>query len=144
MNANQPAKNYRRVMWLSIVLALFTALAYVLINVGALAVGDVPHEEGSTTIAYLAAGCYLLGGLLILLRRRGLLIFGLVMNTLVLLFFFQMYQARPAVLLSPGGLATKVAQLLLEASLIAFIIIDWRRAHHSAPSATQQDAVSFS
>ena len=80
MNANQPSKTYRGVMWLSVGLALFTALAYVLINVGALTAGDVPHEEGSTTIAYLAAGCYLLGGLLILLRRRWLWIIGLGMN----------------------------------------------------------------
>lgn len=76
----------------------------------------------------LVAGCYFLGGLLILLRRRGLLIFGLAMNTLVLLFFFQMYQARPAVIFSPGGLMTKAAQLLLEVSLLYVIIADWRRA----------------
>ncbi len=136
MNNNQPSTTYRRVLWLSVGPALFTALAYVLINVSVLAIGDVPHEEGSTTIAYIAAGCYLLGGLLILLRRRWLWIFGVVMNTLVLLLFFQMYQNRPMVVFSPGGLATKIPQLLLEVSLIALIVIDWRHAHQAAPAAT--------
>ncbi len=134
MNNNQPSTTYRRVLWLSVGLALFTALAYVLINVGVLAVGDVPHDEGSTTIAYIAAGCYLLGGLLILLRRRGLWIFGVGMNTLVLFFFFRMYQDRPVVVFSPGGLATKIPQLLLEVSLIALIIMDWRRSHLATPA----------
>ncbi len=109
---------------------LLAALFYVSINASVLAVGDVPHEEGSTFIAYLAAGCYLLGGLLILLRRRWLWIIGLAMNTLVLLFFFQMYQARPVVIFSPGGLATKIAQLLLEVCLIYLIIADWRKSRH--------------
>ncbi len=61
-----------RMMWAAVALALLAAMAYVLINVGVLTVGDVPREEGSMVIAYIAAGCYLLGGLLILLRRRGL------------------------------------------------------------------------
>jgi len=47
---------------------------------------------------------------------------------LVLLFFFQMYQNRPIVIFSPGGLATKIAQLLLEVSLIYLISADWRKA----------------
>ncbi len=119
-----------RVMCAAAALALLAAVAYVLINAGVLAVGDVPHEEGSIAIAYVAAGCYLLGGLLILLRLRWLWIFGLVMNTLVLLFFCQMYQNRPVVIFSPGGLATKIAQLLLEVSPIYLIITDWRKARH--------------
>ncbi len=119
-----------RIMWAAVALALLAAVAYVLINAGVLTVGDVPREEGSMIIAYVAAGCYLLGGLLILRRRRWLWIFGLVMNTLVLLFFVQMYQNRPVVIFSPGGLATKIAQLLLEVSLIYLIITDWRKARH--------------
>ena len=70
---------------------------------------------------YVAAGCYLLGGLLILLRWLWLWITGAVINALVILFFLMAYQARPAVLFSPGGLVTKLAQLLLEASLLYLI-----------------------
>ena len=125
---DKQASTAQRVTWVAVTLALFAALSYLLINAGILAVGDVPREEGSTTIAYIAAGCYFLGGLLILLRRRWLWIIGLVMNTLVLLFFLQMYQSRPMVIFSPGGLATKIAQVLLEVCLIYLIIADWRRA----------------
>lgn len=124
------ASAVRRVMWVSLALALLTALSYVLINAGILTVGDVLHEEGSTAIAYIAAGCYFVGGLLILLRRRWLWLIGLAMNTLVLLFFFQMYQNRPSVVFSPGGLATKIAQVLLEMCLIYLVVADWRHARH--------------
>ena len=53
---------------------------------------------------------------------------GAVINALVMLAFVSAYLDRPAVLFSPGGLATKAAQLLLEASLIYLIITDWRRS----------------
>ena len=127
MSATTKPSPSRRIVWLGLALALSAALAYVLIGAGVLAVGDVAREQDGVNIAFIAAGCYFVGGWLILLRRRGLLIFGLVMNTLVLLFFFQMYQGRPAVVLSPGGLISKAAQVLLEISLIYLIISDWRK-----------------
>lgn len=120
----------QRGLWLGLALAVCAALAYVLIGLGVLPVGDITPEDGSGTITYIAAACYAIGGLLILLRRRGLLIFGLVMNTLVLLFFFQMYQARPAVVFSPGALVTKAAQICLEISLLYLIISNWRKPRH--------------
>jgi hypothetical protein len=58
---------------------------------------------------------------LVLARLRWLWIAGAVMNALVMLFFFLMYLERPSVLLSPGGIMTKAAQLLLEVSLIYLI-----------------------
>ena len=125
--AIKPAMNFGRGLWLSVGLALITALAYVLVGSGVLAVGDAAHAEDGVNMAYIAAGFYFLGGLLILLRRRGLWIFGLVMNTLVMLFFFQMYQARPAVIFSPGGLSTKATQILLEVTLIYLIFVNGRQ-----------------
>lgn len=121
--------NSGRSLWLGVGLALITALVYVLVGSGVLAVGDAASAEDGVNMAYVAAGCYFLGGLLIVLRRRGLWILGLVMNTLVMLFFFQMYQARPAVIFSPGGLATKIAQLLLEVTLIYLIFFSRRKTH---------------
>lgn len=118
--------NSKPVMWVGVGLALLAALAYVLIGLGVLTVGDIKADEGSGNITYIAAASYTLGGLLILLRRRGLWIIGLVINTLVLMFFFQMYQTRPVVVFSPGGLLTKAAQILLEISLLYLIITDWR------------------
>jgi hypothetical protein len=121
-----------RVLGLAVALAVIAALAYVLINLNVLAVGDVQPAEDGGVIIYVAAGSYLIGGLLILTRRRWLWAVGAVMNALVILFFIQMYQNRPAVLFSPGGLATKAAQLLLEVSLIYLIIADGRHSHRQS------------
>jgi hypothetical protein len=120
--------NFVRMLWLAVALALITALTYMLMAWNVLGVGDLqPGEEGGV-IVYVAAASYLIGGLLILVRRRWLWITGAVINALIMLFFFMMYQDRPAVLLSPGGLASKAAQLSLEAVLIYLIVTDWWRA----------------
>ena len=129
MNIVQPNNtNYIRVLWLAVGLAVFTALAYRMIARGVLAVGDLQVAADGGAIVSIAAGCYLLGGLLILPRRRWLWIFGAVINAMVMLFFFTMYQGRPDVIFSPGGLATKVTQLLLEVALMYIIVIDWIRS----------------
>lgn len=124
----QQSINRMRVLWLAVGLAMVAAMTYILIGLHVLAVGDLQTAERPATIIYVAAGCYVLGGMLILLRRRWLWIVGAAINALVILFFLMTYQDRPAVLLSPGGLASKVAQLLLEVSLIYLIITGWRRA----------------
>ena len=129
MNVVQSTKpNQSRMMWLAVALALITALAYVLIALGILGVGDLQVAKDGGAIVYVAAGCYLLGGLLILLRKRWLWILGIIINSLVVLFFFNLYKDRPAVLFSPGGLISKIPQLLLELTLIYLIIADWSRS----------------
>jgi hypothetical protein len=114
-------------MWAAVALAMGTALAYVLMALNLLGVGDLKMDEKPATIIYVAAGCYLLGGLLILLRNRPLLLFGAFINAMVLLFFFNLYKDRPAVIFSPGGLISKIAQLLLEVALIYVIVAIWRK-----------------
>lgn len=116
-----------RVMWLAAGLAWVTAVIYLLIESGLLGVGNLQPEEGPAVIVFIAAACYALGGLLILLRRRWLWIIGAVMNGLVIWFFLSMYWERPSVMFSPGGIISKMAQILLEAALIYLIIADWRR-----------------
>lgn len=116
-----------RILWTAVALALLTALSYVLIASHILGVGDLQVEKDGGAIIYVAAGCYLLGGLLILLRNRWLLLFGAFLNAMVILFFFNMYQGRPAVMLSPGGLVSKIAQILLEAALLYVIVAFWRK-----------------
>jgi hypothetical protein len=113
--------NQARIVWLALGLAVIAAIGYLLIGSGALGVGDLQTEEGPPVIIYISAGSYLLGGLLILLRWRWLWVVGAVLNALVMLVFFNFYLDRPAVMFSPGGLATKIAQLLLEACLIYLI-----------------------
>lgn len=125
----QRQTNPVRTMWLAVALAVLAATTYVLIGLDMLDVGDWQSAERPSAIIYVAAGSYLLGGLLILLRRRWLWSVGAVINALVILFFVLVYQDRPAVLFLSGGIASKAAQLLLEVILIYLIISDWRRSH---------------
>lgn len=120
-------KNHIRVLWGAVALAIFTALSYVLMALNVLEVGDLQLDEKPAAIIYVAAGCYLLGGLLILLRNRWLLLFGAFINAMVVLFFFNLYQGRPAVMFSPGGLTSKLAQILLEVALLYVIVTLWRK-----------------
>jgi hypothetical protein len=113
-------------------LAAITAVIYLMMGWDWLGVGDLTAEEGPSGIIYVAAGSYLVGGLLILLRRRWLWVMGAVINALVILFFFSMYQERPAVLLSPGGIVSKAAQILLEVGLIYLIVTDWLRSRRKS------------
>lgn len=126
MNTVQSTNNIR-ILWAAVALAFITALSYVLMAFNILGVGDLQVDEKPAGIIYVAAGCYVLGGLLILLRNRGLLLFGAFINALVILFFFSMYQNRPAVMFSPGGLVSKIAQILLEVALIYVIAVNWKR-----------------
>jgi hypothetical protein len=120
--------NSTRVLWAAVALALLAALSYVLMALNVLGVGDLRVDEKPAGIIYVAAGCYLLGGLLILLRNRWLLLFGAFINAMVVLFFFNLYQDRPAVILSPGGLSSKIAQILLEVGLLYILAVNWRKS----------------
>lgn len=129
MKIVQHTQNNRvRVLWLSVALALVAALSYLMIQMGVLGVGDLKPSEQPSAIVYMAAGCYVLGGLLILLRRRWLWNVGAVINALVILFFAMAYIHRPSVMFSTGGLVTKITQLLLEVCLLVLIVAGW---HHS-------------
>ena len=128
ITTQQGLTNRIRVIGLAVALALIAAASYVLIGFKILAVGDLQTAEAPATIIYVAAGCYLLGGLLILLHRRWLWIAGAGINALVMLAFVNLYLNRPAVLFSPGGLVSKAAQLLLEVALLYLILTEGRRA----------------
>ncbi len=45
---------------------------------------------------------------------------------MIILFLFNQYQNRPAVIFSPGGLVSKNAQILLEVALVYAIAVNWR------------------
>jgi len=124
---NNTSTNNTRIMWTAVVLALLASLSYVLMALDALGVGDLQVGEKPANVIFVAAGCYLLGGLLIFTRNRWLLLFGAFVNAMVILFFFSMYQNRPAVILSPGGLVSKIAQILLEVALIYVIALNWKK-----------------
>jgi hypothetical protein len=104
-------------------LAFAAAFSYLMIPAGLLEVGDLSPVEQPLGIVLAAAGGYVLGGLLILLRQRWLWIVGAVINGMVILIFVAAYISRPLVLFSPGGLFTKLAEVLLEVSLIYLVFI---------------------
>lgn len=78
------------VMWLATALALFAALSYLLIQLSLFGVGDL-QTAGAPAIPLVAAACYLIGGLLILARRRWLWITGAVINAFVVVIFMVAY-----------------------------------------------------
>lgn len=103
-----------------LVLAFIAAAFYFLMAVHVITV-PLNAEKAPKGILYIAGGCYVLGGVLILLRKRWLWIFGLLMNTLVIGIFFTWYNQKPDIMFSLAGLGTKIAQILLEAGLIYLI-----------------------
>ena len=106
-----------------LMLALLAALVYFLMGAGVLQPGDLQADDAPAGIAYFAGACYVVGGLLILARKRWLWVIGAVINALVIVMFITAYAARPGVLFSVPGLATKSAQILLEIGLIYLIVI---------------------
>jgi hypothetical protein len=110
------------VMYLCLALAVIAAVFYILLGVGVVSAGDVSDVNAPPGIAYVAAAGYIIGGCLILLKKRGLWITGFVINSLVIIIFFTMHASRPWILSSVPGLATKLAQILLEAGLIYLIL----------------------
>jgi len=90
-----------------------------------------PANERKTGVHHLCRGwMLLLGGLLILRRNRALLLLGAFINAMVVLFFFNLYKDRPPVMLSPGGLVSKIAQILLELILLYLLAVSWRKPSH--------------
>lgn len=103
-------------------LAFIVAVFYILLAAGVITASALESKEWQRTLVYVAAGCYILGGLLVLAKKRWLWIIGLVMNTLVIAFFFIMYRNNPAVMLSLPALGTKIPQMILEVGLIYLIV----------------------
>lgn len=106
-----------------VVLAGLAALFYFLTGAGILQPGELDVEGAPPAIAYVAGASYVIGGLLILVRKRWLWIIGAVINALVIAMFFSAYASRPDVFLSIPGLGTKIPEILLEIALIYLIVI---------------------
>jgi hypothetical protein len=119
------------------VLAFTAALVYVLVGTKVVSIPRLGAEQAPAAIFFIAAGCYLVGGLLVLWRRRWLWTVGLAANTWVIAIFFLAYHQKPEMMVSAAGLATKIAQALLEAGLIYLVATGHSRpqpAHQIQPS----------
>jgi len=104
------------------VLAFIAAVVYALVGTDVIAIPRLGAEEAPVAVFYIAAGCYLVGGLLVLWRRRWLWTVGLAANAWVICVFFLAYHRKPEMMVSAPGLATKIAQVLLEAGLIYLVV----------------------
>ena len=115
------------IMLFCLVLALISALNYVLLILGILKAGEVMTPEGGVpAYFYIVPAGYVIGGLLILLKRRWLWIIGAVINAIPIIVFYAAYAGRPDIMLSAAGLITKTAQVLLEIGLI-YLIVTFKR-----------------
>ena len=121
------------------VLAFIAAVVYVLVGTNVVSIPKLGGEEAPVAIWYIAAGGYLGGGLLVLWGRRWLWTVGLAANTLVISIFFLAYHRQPEMMLSSAGLATKVAQVLLEAGLIYLVAAGRGRT----PASSSDSAKSY-
>lgn len=110
----------KKVMLICVALALIVGLAYLLTATGVLAAG-INSDEAPPTIVYAAGACYIIGGLLILIKKRRVWITGIVLNALVIAIFIAFYYNQTEVMFSAAGLATKIPQILLEIGLVYLI-----------------------
>jgi hypothetical protein len=111
----------KQTMIVCLVLALITAAVYVLLETNVITIPAGSAEDGPKWFGYIMAGCYALGGLLILTGKRWLWTIGLVLNTLVIAIFYIMYFQKLEIMSSLPGLGTKIAQILLEIGLLYLI-----------------------
>jgi len=109
-------------MLFCLVLALMSALTYVFLILGVMSVGDMTPAEGVPAFFYIVPAGYAIGGLLILLKKRWLWMIGAVLNLIPIVVFYAAYAGRTDIMLSAPGLITKIAQVLLEISLIYLVV----------------------
>jgi len=117
----------KKVMLICVTLALIAGVAYILTATGVLDAG-IGSDEGPPAIVYVAGACYIIGGLLILRKKRRVWITGVIINTLVIVIFIALYLSRTEVMFSVAGLATKIPQILLEIGLLYLIFTRRERA----------------
>ena len=116
-----------------LVLALISALAYILMINRVIEPGNlVEEEEGplSPALYFIPAG-YIIGGILIFLKKRWLWMTGAFVNLFGIIVFYVTYINQPDVMWSAPGLITKIAQILLEAGLI-YLIVTYTRGRPQA------------
>ena len=115
-----------KIAYACLALALVSALVYTLMGLGTMPVGDQSPGEALPAFFYVIPGGYVLGGILVLLKRRWLWITGACINGFAIAVFYAMYAARPDIMFSAPGLIIKIAQVLLEAGLV-YLIVTFRR-----------------
>ena len=112
----------KNLMYFCLGLALVAALGYFLMGISVIHPGNLNGEGAPLGFDWIATGGYVVGGALILLKKRNLWITGAVINAIVIVGFYAMYHNQSDVMLSAPGLITKIPQILLEIGLISLIL----------------------
>src|SRR4030042_1734054 len=112
----------RNIMLVCMMLAFIAALIYILMARGIMHAGDLVGGEGLPAYFYIVPGGYVLGGLLILLKKRWLWITGAVINGFGVTMFYIAYANQVGIMFSAAGLITKVTQIIMEIGLIYLIV----------------------
>ena len=112
----------KKVMVLCVAMAILSAIVYILMANGIWLPESLDEGEPLPVYFYVVPAGYIIGGLLILLKRRWIWIAGAVINAFTIFIFYTMYAGQPDVMLSTAGLTTKIAQAILEIGLIYLIV----------------------
>jgi len=113
----------KSIMFSCLVLALVSALTYVLLILGVLKAGEMMTPEGGVpAYFYIVPAGYVVGGLLILPKKRWLWMIGATINAIPIVVFYAAYAERLDIMLGAAGLIAKTSQILLEIGLIYLIV----------------------
>ena len=118
----------KKVMVLCVAMAILSAIVYILMANGIWLPESLDEGEPLPVYFYVVPAGYIIGGLLILLKRRWIWIAGAVINAFTIFIFYTMYAGQPDVMLSTAGLTTKIAQAILEIGLIYLIVTFKKKA----------------
>ncbi len=116
----------KSIMLVCLALALISALIYVFLILGILKAGELTAGQEVPTGFYIVPASYVIGGLLIFLKKRWLWIAGTFLNAIPIVVFYAAYAGRPDIMLSAPGLISKTAQVMLEIGLVYLIVASRR------------------
>ena len=116
----------KSIMLVCLALALISALLYVFLILGILTAGELAADQEVPTGFYIVPASYVIGGLLIFLKKPWLWMAGAVLNAIPIVVFYAAYAGRPDIMLSAPGLISKIAQVMLEIGLVYLIVASKR------------------
>jgi len=114
-------------MLVCLVMALISALAYVLMGIGVMSPEDLESGDPTPAFFYIIPTFYVIYGITVLLKKRWLWITVALLNAFTIIMFYVMYVGRTDIMLSAAGLITKIDQILMEMGLIYLIVTHKRK-----------------
>lgn len=116
----------KTIMLFCLAMALISALIYILMANGVMLPTDLTTDQSLPPYFYIVPAGYVIGGFLILIKKRWLWITGAVINGFGVIMFYTTYADQVGIMLSAAGLITKIAQILMEIGLV-YLIVKYKR-----------------